>query len=255
MKQNIRREPQIMSQKEKEYVEMCFKRSFNVCKTEIDYGAILDGQKTAYEAKKDKKEKKILFGRNFRKSKKHFRESCNTETDFLDRELHCIQFYEILAIFKYIDLDTESLAEIEENIIDDFNDNFEVLISNEKTFQVIEEFIPLLSEKGLMNFVKIMFYNCQKIRNSDLLFKLLDSNIDKIPADESFINNSLWTCSAGYILGIFLLLKDQDIVEKILDSFICSDSVECPFREKFITLLKSLCNGIQKQNLEKKIKK
>lgn len=251
----IRKGPQLMSEKEKEYVEMCFNKSFNACKTDIDYCSVIEGKQITYSGKQDKKEIKMLFGKRFRKSKKYFRDSANTESSFLEEELALSQFFEIVTVLKYLELDIESRLEIEQSVTEHLKENFSVIIERERTFAYLSVLCQLLSEESKSELVKILFENSQAIQNSDLLFDLLDKQIDNLPARESFINGNLWSNNSGYILGVFLVLKDKKLVPKVLESFANSNSVECKFQPNFVAIMTSLCDEAQKRKLEKKTAK
>ncbi|KAM0680747.1 hypothetical protein GINT2_001020 [Glugoides intestinalis] len=248
----IRKGFQLMIEKEKEYVEMCFNKSFNAYKTDIDYGSVLDGKQIRYSGKQDKKEIKMLFGKRFRTSKKYFREAVNTESSFLDEKLTLSQFFEIITVLKYLELEVESKLEIEQSIIDHLKENFSVIIGSEKTFKYLEMLCKLLSEDSRFELLKVLFENSELIRNSDLLFDLLDKQIDNLPANESFINERLWKNDSGYILAVFLVLKEKKLIPQVLESFANSKTIECRFQPKFLAIMSSMCDEAQKKILDKK---
>lgn len=242
-----------MSQKEKDYIAFCFNRILSSAKTEIDYDSVLNGVKIEYDLKQNRKETKTIFGKYQKKSRKHFRASENTKTSFLEKEMMITQFFEIFTILKYANLDDESRLEIESNLVSYFEEYFGILVDDEKTFKFLEKFFGLLSDDKRALLAHHLFHNCHLIRFNNFFLSFLDENINKIPINQSYINSNLWTCDAGFLFGMFLLLKGKGLLNKILSSFLGSKIVDCTFLHKFIGVLLSLCTATQKKHIEKKL--
>ncbi|ELA42953.1 uncharacterized protein VICG_00268 [Vittaforma corneae ATCC 50505] len=164
------------------------------------------------------------------------------------------QLFEIFTILKYVDLDLQSTAEIEENIISYFGEYFRILCNNPKTFDFLGSFLNTLPEPKQLELMRHFFINCHQLRNDALLFNFLDKNIGKIPVNDSLINPSLWSCSAGCLLGLFLVLKNNKILEAVLNSFLNSEIFDCEYLHRFVDILASLCNDKQKAEVKKKLK-
>lgn len=246
---------ELMSQKEKDYIASCFNRNLASAKTEIDYDSVLNGVKIEYDLKQNKREIKTIFGKYQKKSRKHLRASESTKTSFLEKEMMIVQFFEIFTILKYANLEDESKLEIENNLISYFKEYFSILLDDKKTFKFLNKFFFILSDDKKAQLVHHLFQNCHLIKFDNLILNFLDDNIEKIPVKASYINNNLWVCDAGFLFGMFLLLKDQHLLNKIVDSFLGSKIVECKFLHKFVGVLFSLCTTTQKKHIEKKLDK
>lgn len=246
---------ELMSQKEKDYIAFCFNRSFNSLKTDVDYGLVLAGEKIEYDLKQDKREIKTIFGKHFKRSRKCLRVSANTQTSFLADELLVSQFLEIFTILKYVVLDAQSSAEIEGNIVSYFDEYFGVLGNSPKVYALLSDALGILSAASQVELMRSFFVNCNKVRDADALFEFLDKCLAKLPASDSFIHDGLWKSSAGCLLGLFLILKDQKHLTKIFDSFISSEVVECKYLHEFTGILETLCSDQQKDKIKKKVAK
>lgn len=244
----------LMSQKEKDYIAFCFNRSYNSLKTDIDYGLILDGKRVDYDFKQGKREIKTIFGKRFKKSRKYARVSANTKTPFLEDCMLVSQFFEILAVLTYVKLDMQSTAEIEDSAISHFGEHLHILCNSPKTFDFLGSFLDILPEPKQADVMRRLFTDCHKLGNDALLFNFLDRNISKIPVDESFVNSGLWSCNAGCLLGLFLILKGEGLLDVVLASFLDSDVLDCEYLHKFVDVLVSLCNDRQRAKVEEKLR-
>lgn len=245
---------ELMSLKEKDYIAFCFNKSFNSLKTDIDYGLVLDNKKIDYDSKQAKKEIKTIFGKSYRKSRKHLRESANSKTSFLENDLLITQFFEIFTVLKYVELDLESKLEIEQNLISYFTEYLQILCNNEKMFNFLGKSLNLLSDSKKTEMIKLIFINSKSLTNTEILFKFLDANVNALPIDESFINDGLWSSNSGYLLGLFILLKNQDFLNKIVESFLKSNLSDCVYLHKFLDVLISLSDESVVEKIKKKVK-
>ena len=244
----------LMSQKEKDYIASCFNKSANSAKTELNYEDILEGKKIEYDLKEDKREFKIIFGKAYRRSRKHLRPSSNTQSDFLEKDLLIAQLYETLSILKYLEIDNESFQEIESSIAIHFKTNFHHIINNSKIYNFLSQFFQICSEptkvEVMAQFYKMpgAFENCEK------LFNFLDSNLKIIPVTRNFVSKSLWLSNSGCLLALFLLLKDQSLFTGIYQTFINSKLLDCEYLHKFLVVMLSLCDKTQASTVETKLK-
>lgn len=244
---------ELMSQKEKDYIAFCFNRSFKSLKTDIDYGLIFAGKKIEYDFKQDKKEIKTIFGKHHKRSRKYFRVSANTETSFLENSLLICQFFEIFTILKYVELDAQTSADIESNILSYFSEYFEVLGNSSKMYALLGDAMTILSSDSQERIMRLFFTKSDIIKDADLLFEFLDKNMQRLPANDSFIHPNLWRTNSGCLLGLFLILKNEKHLDAIFNSFIASETVDCKYLHKLSEVLESLCNDQKKAEIRKKV--
>lgn len=245
---------QLMSQKEKDYIASCFNKAATSAKTELNYEDIINGHKIEYDLKEDKREFKLIFGKSYRRSRKHLRPSSNTESNFLSADLLIVQLYETLFILKYLKIDSQDFKEIENSISVHFQNNFRQIANNSKFFDFLSKFFTICSEKTKFDTVKQFYLNSDVFNDCEGLFSFLDSNMAVIPVSHHFISNSLWKSNSGCLMALFLLLKDQRLFEKIYQAFIASTIVDCEYLHKFLHVLLSLCSSNQSASIKTKLK-
>lgn len=220
-------EHELMSQKEKDYIASVFNKGIASQRTEVDYYKILNGEKIDYDFQDTKKEFKFLFGKTYRRSRKHFRPSVNTDSSFLQRKLLLIQLYDILYILKYINVDEETLLQIEKSVVSYLKDNFTYLVKEPKIYEFLTQFFAIASSPIKKETTLLFYQNSSAITKTNLLFKFLDSNVTAIETDVSMLNKDIWSSNSGTLLGFFLLLKDYSKFNQVLKSFLTSNIVEC----------------------------
>lgn len=246
---------QLMSQKEKDYIASCFNRTANSLKSDINYEDILNGNKIEYDLKEATREFKMIFGKAYRRSRKHFRPSSSSETSFIENGLLITQLYETLSILKYLKIDNESFNEIENSIAVHLKNNFKLVINNPKIYEFLDQFISICSEPTKIDIMAQFYKNSACVIESEMLFNFLDKNLKNISVNSSFVSKALWSSNSGCLLGLFLLLKDQSLFNKIFQAFIASKVVDCEYLHKFISVLLSLCDQAQVNLVEAKLEK
>lgn len=251
--QIMNKSAELMSKKEKDYIAFCFSKSFYAFKTDIDYSSILNGTMVDYDFSQEKKEFKLTFGKPSTRSRKHSRISASTTIPLLEADFAVLRFIEILITLKYINLDKQSRSELENNAIAHFKDHFSVLANNEKVFDRLEEFVTILPHRRLLEFMNLLFDNCQHIQNESLLFDFFDKNFDVLPEFEYSDCSNLWNYRAGYVLGLFLIIKNRKLLDHIIESFLESQPLDCECMHKLVEVLMSLGDASQKADLKKKM--
>lgn len=246
---------ELMSQKEKDYVSFCFNRNVKAHKTDIDYEMVFNGQKIEYSLLEGRKEFKKIFGKQDKRSRKWLRPSSSTSTMFLEQKLMVCELFEIVSIMKFVNMDAESMSKIENSALLYFRDCFGAIINIPKTFWFLEEFFGVCSEDARKRVVEILFQECDGIKEDKALFEFLDKNIDKIPASEDLISSNIWSCASGYVLGLFLILKDEKLARPVFQSFMESQISDCRNLDKFVPVLYSLCSKSDKSRLRSKLLK
>lgn len=245
---------ELMSQKEKDYVSFCHSRNVKAQRTDVDYEAVFNGQKIEYNLLDGKRDDvKRIFGKQDKRSRKWLRPSANTSAEFLEQKMMVCELLEITSIIKFVSTDGDSVNKIEDSALSYFEGCFGAIINAPKTFWFLEEFFGVCSENARKRMMDVLFGRCHEIKESGALFGFLDRNMDTVPASSSFISSNLWRCSSGYILGLFLILKDETLVNPVFQSFMESAICECKGLERFVPVLVSLCSKRDRSQLKSKL--
>jgi len=222
-KRDQRGSKSFMSAKEKDYIAYKMEAVMKTEKKEIDYGDILEGKKITYDLSKQKKDFKLVFGKQTKRSRKWQRKSMNTATEWMSHETMISELLDLVAILKCIDLDEEGFREMEENGCEYFESSFPEIANCKELPLFLSGYFSVVSDSAKNKVFNFLIKNFDQIKNYSEFTSFLKSidfkmNLENL-GNKSDVNN-LWSTENGYFFGKYLLEIDPENYRVLYDSFI-----------------------------------